>query len=207
MVMPGRYLLPVEKVSIHDIWYQCDSNPNELTSINLLADKVLDGALVSISHRLLLDGAAAIIEAFGFVHGALQCVALPAEHIIGVGAGRSTLEAPQEGIPVLRRIPKAVERCRVPCDFEGYPLIFKLAYTRFGGMVWASEELRSLYKLGDPFKEIDMLWDDLLGDANWVGVGALWSIGEALRVDSVVHVSLMIGAIKVLAIPAASFRC
>ena len=40
-----------------------------------------------------------------------------------------------------------------------------------------------------------------------MGVGALWSIVKVLRVDGVVHVSLVIGAIEVLAIPAARFRC
>ena len=38
--------------------------------------------------------------------------------------------------------------------------------------------------------------------ANRVGVGTLGSVVEVLRGDSVVHVRLMVGAVKVLAIPA-----
>lgn len=215
--IPGRYLVPVDKSAPPNIRCQDVSDQNQLTSINLFADEVLNSALIGLRHGLLLDRAAAVIEALGLVHGALQCVTLPAEHVIGVGTGRSTLEAPQEGIPVLRGIPKTVERCCVPCDFECYPLILDLAYTRFGGVMWAfqelsswgndlgAQELRSLHKLWAPFEELSMLWDDLLWDSDRVGVGALWSIVEVLRVDGVVHVRLVIGAVEVLAIPAARF--
>jgi hypothetical protein len=58
----------------------------KLTAISLLADLILDRALVGHGHGLLLDGTAAIIEALGLVHGALQGITLPAEHIVGVRA-------------------------------------------------------------------------------------------------------------------------
>lgn len=69
-----------------------------LTSICFLLDSLFDGALVCNAHLLLCDGTAAIIEAFGLVHGALKRVALPAKHVIGVGASCRTLEAPHEGV-------------------------------------------------------------------------------------------------------------
>jgi len=91
-----------------------------LPPINLLLDKVLDGALVGLSHGLLLDGPAAIIETFGLVHGLLQRVALPPEHVVGVRAGPIALKGPDERVAVLGGVPQAGEFLRVPGDFKGY---------------------------------------------------------------------------------------
>ena len=55
----------------------CFAKGEELTAVNVLLDKVLDGALVGLGHGLLLDGAAAVVEALGLVHCALEGVALP----------------------------------------------------------------------------------------------------------------------------------
>ena len=70
-----------------------------LTAVSLLVNHVCDLALVGDVHGLLLDGAAAVVEAFGLVHGALERIALPAKQVIGVGAvAAATLEAPYKRI-------------------------------------------------------------------------------------------------------------
>lgn len=93
--------------------------PGQRTSFSRLANKVLNGAPVCDLHILLLDGAAAIVKAFGLVHGLLQGIALPAEHVVGVGpvAGGASLEAPNEGVGSTRR-PQAVELGGVPYGLE-----------------------------------------------------------------------------------------
>lgn len=87
------------------------------TAVGLLLNRGLDGALVGNAHLLLRDGAAAIIEALRLVHGALERVALPAKHVIGVGPGRGALEAPYVGVGCSRG-PHAVELGGVPNGFE-----------------------------------------------------------------------------------------
>lgn len=67
-----------------------------LTTNGLLANRVLHLAVVCCRHRLLLDRAAAVVEALGFIHGALKRVALPAKHVIGVSAVTTSLVAPYE---------------------------------------------------------------------------------------------------------------
>ena len=91
------------------------------TPINILLNKVLNRALVSNTHRLLLDRPAPIIEALGLVHGLLQGVALPAKHVVGVGARAvgAALEAPHEGVLVRLGVPEVVELGGVPLDLEG----------------------------------------------------------------------------------------
>lgn len=76
-----------------------NTHPGIHTSVYLLADKVLDSALVGSSHWLLSDGAAAIVEALGLIHGPLERVALPSEHVIRMGTiALGSLVAPDEGI-------------------------------------------------------------------------------------------------------------
>ena len=62
-----------------------------LTSVGLLADHVRDGAAVGDVHGLLLDRAAAVVEALGLVHGALERVSLPAEEVVTVRAVSRTV--------------------------------------------------------------------------------------------------------------------
>jgi hypothetical protein len=88
------------------------------TSFSCLADHVLDSALAGNVHRLLLDNATAIVEAFGLIHGALERITLPAEQVIGVRAITITLETPYEGVRSARS-PHAVELARVPDGLEG----------------------------------------------------------------------------------------
>ena len=94
-------------------------SPVKRTAVSLLADEVLDCALVGRGHGLLLDGPAAVVEALGLVHGALQRVALPAEEVVGVGtrAAIRAAEAPHERIGCSSR-PQAVELVRLPRDLE-----------------------------------------------------------------------------------------
>lgn len=134
----------------------------KLTSVSLLVDHVLDLALVGGGHGLLGDGSAAIVEALGLVHGALEGISLPAEHVVSVGAVALALEAPHERVGGARR-PHAVERGGVPHGLEGH-----------------------------------------LRRPDGVGGRARSSVGEAVRVDGVVHVRLVVGAVKVLAIPASN---
>ncbi len=153
------------------------------TAVNVLLDKVLDGALVGLGHGLLLDGAAAIVEALGLVHGALQGVTLPAvipdyrlaiklqdergrrgyipKHVVGVSAGAIALKRPHERVLVLGRVPEVVELGRIPLNLEG--------------------DLRH---------------------ADRVARGARRRVGEALASDRVVHVALVVWGIEVLAVPA-----
>lgn len=94
------------------------------TAVDVLVDLGLDLALVGHGHGLLGDGAAAVVEALGLLHGAFESVALPAEQVVGVGAEAAvTLEAPHERL-LLARSPQAVERGRVP---DG--LVCYLGYT------------------------------------------------------------------------------
>lgn len=131
------------------------------TSVSFLADKVIDGALVGSGHGLLRDGTAAIVEAVVLVHGALERVVLPAEHVVGVGAvPTGALEAPHEGVGGTRR-PQAVEFGCVPDRLVGQ-----------------------------------------LRHANGVGGRAGGGVRKAVLCDGVVHVRLVVGAVKVLAIPA-----
>ena len=51
------------------------------TSVDVLADLVLDSALVGSRHGLLLDGAAAVVEAVVLVHRLLERITFPAEHV------------------------------------------------------------------------------------------------------------------------------
>lgn len=88
-----------------------------LTSVCLLLNRLLNGALVRNAHLLLCDGTASIIEAFGLVHSALKRVALPSKHVIGVSASCGALEAPYVGVGCSRG-PHAVEFRRVPNSFE-----------------------------------------------------------------------------------------
>jgi hypothetical protein len=89
-----------------------------MITLGLLADEVLDGALVGNSHGLLLDGSATIVEALGLVHGALKGIALPAEHVVGVCAESVlALEAPDEGVGATG--PQAVELGGVPNSLVG----------------------------------------------------------------------------------------
>ena len=135
----------------------------KLTAIGLLADEVLDGALVGNSHGLLLDGSATIVEALRLVHGALQGVVLPAEHVIGVCAvSLLALEAPDEG--VWPRGPQAVELGGVPNSLVGQ-----------------------------------------LGHADGMAGGASRGVGESIIFDGVEHMRLVVGGIKVLAVPASRF--
>lgn len=70
----------------------------ELTSINWLANEVLNSALGASGHRLFCDGTAAIVEALRLGHGTLERITLPAEHVIGVGAGSRAFETPDERV-------------------------------------------------------------------------------------------------------------
>lgn len=70
----------------------------KLTSINWLANEVLHSALGGSGHRLFCDSTTTIIEALRLGHGTLERITLPAEHVIGVGAGSSSLKAPDEGV-------------------------------------------------------------------------------------------------------------
>jgi hypothetical protein len=155
---PGR---PVSPATVSS----CTMNRREilrLTSIDVLADHILDGALVRRGHGLLLDGAAAIIEALGLVHGTLKSIALPAEQIIAVSAVAAGVgaKAPHERVRVAR-LPHAVELAGIPSDLKG--------------------DLRH---------------------ADRVGFRASGRVVEVIRVDSVIHVRLVVGAVKVLAVPA-----
>jgi hypothetical protein len=85
----------------------------KLTSINFLANEILNSALSCSSHRLFCDSTAAIVEALRFGHGFLELVALPAEHVIGMGARSSSLKAPYERV-LGTRWPHAVELGRIP---------------------------------------------------------------------------------------------
>lgn len=156
------------------------------TSINVLLHKVLDGALVGVSHGLLLNRATAVVEAFRLVHGALERVALPSvrkvrsaidrkskrekqgdlpKEIIGVGARAVALERPNEGVLILGGIPEAVEDGRIPLNLKRN-----------------------------------------LGYANRVGCRAGRGVGEALAGDGVIHVALVVGAVQALAVPASVFN-
>lgn len=71
----------------------------KLTSVSLLTNHILDGALVGGGHSLFRNRTAPVIEALGFVHSTLERIALPAEHIIGVSAvSTSALEAPYKRV-------------------------------------------------------------------------------------------------------------
>lgn len=85
----------------------------ERTAFSLLADHVLNRALVGDRHSLLGDGTAAIVEALGLVHRALERVALPTKHVVGVGAVAVAFEAPHERVRGAGR-PHAVELAGVP---------------------------------------------------------------------------------------------
>lgn len=137
-----------------------------LTSIDVLLDDLLSSALVHLSDGLRLERLAVLagVEHARRVHGALERIALPAEHVIGVGAvGMAFLVAvaEDEGVGAV-----------------GWPHVLKL------GSV--PERL-----VGE------------LGHANGVRRRALGACAEAggLRV---VHVRLVVGAIKILAVPAAA---
>jgi len=92
---------------------KADRHP--LTSIDLLTNHVLDGAFVRISHRLLLDGATAVIKALRLIHCALERVSLPSKHVIGVGTIAVAFEAPHEWIGSTCW-PHAVELARIPVE-------------------------------------------------------------------------------------------
>lgn len=56
----------------------------ELTSVRLLANEVLNRAFVGRSHGLLGNRATAVIEALRLIHGTLESIALPSEHVVRV---------------------------------------------------------------------------------------------------------------------------
>jgi hypothetical protein len=87
----------------------------------LLANEVLDSTFVRNIHLLLLNGAAAIVEALRLVHGLLQSIALPSEHVIGVGtvSGGTAFKAPHEWVGTAGR-PHAVELGCIPDGLKGH---------------------------------------------------------------------------------------
>ena len=60
----------------------------ELTSVDVLLDEALDGALVHLGRGLRLERPAVLagIEHAGRVHGPLERVTLPTEDVVGMGA-------------------------------------------------------------------------------------------------------------------------
>jgi len=102
-------------------------------AVEVLADKVLNLALVGDRHILLGDSTAAIVEALRLIHGLLERIALPAEHVISVSTkATSTLEAPHKWVRT--RSPQAVELGGVP-----YSLVDDLWHANgVGGRAWAS---------------------------------------------------------------------
>lgn len=157
-----------------------------LTSVCLLLNRLLNGALVRNAHLLLCDGTASIIEAFGLVHGALKRVALPAKHVIGVGASCGTLEAPYVGVGCSRG-PHAVELRRVPNSFES-DLYKEISVTSYSG-------------LDSPIKSPKgtNLWH-----ADRVSGWARARVDEPVLGDGVVHMRLVVWTVEVLAVPASN---
>jgi len=87
--------------SLANLGLMCRAGPTrELRnpSLSFLVNHVLDGALVGNGHGLLRDGTAAVVEAFGLVHGTLERITLPAEHVISVGAVPTALKAPHKRV-------------------------------------------------------------------------------------------------------------
>lgn len=90
-----------------------------LTALGVLPNEVLDRTLIRDCHSLLLDTATSIIKAFALIHGFLQTVPLPAEHVIGVRSiARGALKGPHEGVGSSRR-PQGVELCGIPDGLVG----------------------------------------------------------------------------------------
>ena len=124
---PGTDVSPIRKVSTttHPQNYQGptrkgrEERGKKLTSVSLLANHVINRTLTRHAHGLLLNSAAPVVEALGLVHGALQRVALPPEHVVGVGAVSGPFEAPDERV---RRAggPHGVELAGVPDRLEGH---------------------------------------------------------------------------------------
>jgi len=128
-------------------------------SFKFLMDAALDGARVRLGHALSLDPVA---KQGGGVHGALECISLPAKEVIGVGTITfAVVKAPDKGLRVVRG-PQGlvVEHGRIPHGFKS--------------------------DLGHP--------DRMRGRA---GAGSY-----KCTLASVVHVILVVGAVKVLAVPA-----
>jgi hypothetical protein len=112
--MPGIFSSPTTSQHL----FSQHQDISKRTSINWLANHVLNGALVGSSHWLLRDGTAAIVEALGFVHSTLKGIAFPAKHIIGMSTSSTALEAPHKRIR-RPRSPQAVELGRIPDCLEG----------------------------------------------------------------------------------------
>ena len=95
-----------------------DGEGNRLTASSVFANEILDGAFARLGHGLLLQNTTPIVEAFRLIHGPLQGIALPAEHVIGMGAEPRAFVAPHEWV-LSAGWPHAVELGGVPDSFEG----------------------------------------------------------------------------------------